>query len=536
MIELVRDLAQAAELRETHISWVFLGEATVLKIKKPVDFGFLDFSTLELRRRACEAEVALNTRLAPGVYLGVVPIYRSASGVHRAGTERLAAHTHTNAGQHRTDAGLAGEQLVEWGVMMRRLPDEDRADLRLAEGRLEWQHLASFADALARFHAAAAGGDAVSRHGRIQAIAENVRQNFAQAHALLASFVSEAEQAEVERWQLRFLETKAELFERRIEENRIRDGHGDLRLEHVYIDEAGRPLVIDCIEFNERFRMGDVCSDVAFLSMDLAWHGEVLHKERFLARYARESQDYDLYSVVDFYESYRAYVRAKVSVLALATASLEPEARRGLEAAARRYFLLALAAERPPLSTARLVAVGGMLASGKSTLAEALGHRLAAPVISSDRTRKFLLGVRPADPVHTGAFEAAYSAEQTQRVHDEVVRRARIVLASGRAVILDATFRSTAQRAAARELALELGVPFTFVECRAPEAVLRERLHERAQSASVSDGRLEIFDDFKRSYEPVRELPSSEHVPLDTSRSLHESLGVLERAGLLPIE
>lgn len=521
MLEFVRDLARGAELRETHISWVFLSETSVLKVKKPVDFGFLDFSTLELRRRACEAEVALNTRLAPGVYLGVVPIYRCASGIHRVGSEQAAG---------------AGEQLVEWGVLMRRLPDKDRADLRLAEGRLEWQHLAAFADALARFHADAPGGDAASRHGGIEAIAENVRQNFAQAHSPLASFVSEAEQAEVEGWQLRFLEANAELFQRRVEANKIRDGHGDLRLEHVYIDDAGRPLVIDCIEFNERFRIGDVCSDVAFLSMDLAWHGEVMHKERFLARYARESQDYDLYSVVDFYESYRAYVRAKVSVLALATASLEPEARRRLEAAARRYFLLALAAERPPLQAARLIAVGGMMASGKSTLAEALGERLAAPVISSDRTRKFLLGVSPAAPLHTGAFEAAYSADQTQRVHAEVIRCARTVLRSGRSVILDATLRSAAQRGAVRALAAELALPFTLIECSAPEAVLRERLRERARSASVSDGRLEIFDEFRRSYEPVRELSSAEHLALDTSGSLEDSLAVLQGAGLLPVE
>ncbi len=537
MNDVVRDLGQRAELRETHISWVLLSERTVLKVKKPVNFGFLDFSTLELRRRACETEVELNTRLAPGVYLAVVPIYRSASGSHRAAHAQGAPLPASGARAARSaeQEPREGEQLVEWGVLMRRLPDTDRADVRLAEGRLAWPDLATFAGALARFHAGAATGDAISRHGRVEAIAENVRENFAQAHASLSEFVSEAEQAEVEGWQLRFLEQRAELFERRRRAGKIRDGHGDLRLEHLYIDGSGHPLVIDCIEFNERFRMGDVCSDVAFLSMDLAWHGQVALKERFLARYARESQDYDLYSVVDFYESYRAYVRAKVSVLALETSSLEPEAQRRLREAARRYFLLALAAERPPLQAPRLIAVGGMIASGKSTLADALGERLAAPVISSDRTRKFLLGVPPSRPLRTGAFQAAYSAEQTERVHAEVLRRARVVLASGRTVILDATFRSAAQRRAARELAAQARVPFTLVECQTPEAVARERLLRRAEGASVSDGRLEILDEFMRSYEPVRELPSPEHIALDTSGQLEASLAALERAGLSPI-
>ena len=503
------------ELRETHISWVLLGRDRVLKLKKPVNFGFLDFSTLDRRRQACDAEVALNERLAPGVYVGVVPISRSPGAPHRVGEPSPLTNTGADA------------EVVEWGVLMRRLPDADRGDVRLGEGRLTWKHLAALADALARFHAQAAASPAFDRYGEPMAIAENVRQNFNQAHAALAALVTESEQAEVEAWQLRFLETHAKSFERRIAAHKIRDGHGDLRLEHLYFDNAGHPLVIDCIEFNERFRVVDVCSDVAFLSMDLAWHGQIELKERFLARYARESHDYELYSVIDFYESYRAYVRAKVSVLTLDRPSLGVEARRDLEAAARRYFMLALASEHPRLEAPRLIAVGGIIASGKSTLAEALGERLAVPVIGSDRTRKALLGVSATAPLHAGAFDAAYSAERSAEVHLEVARLARVVVGSGRSVIIDASFRSVAQRAAIRELARELGVRFSFVECRAIDAVSRERLEQRAQSANVSDGRLEIFDAFVQSYEPVLELTHSEHVVVDTSGSVESVLDAL---------
>lgn len=517
MSDLLSDLKVGAdEVRETHISWVFLHRETVLKLKKPVDFGFLDFTTAEKRRAACEAEVVLNARLAPGVYLGVVPIVRSADGRHRVGPE-----------------GAVGDDIVDWAVHMRRLSDVDRADVRLAEGRLPWPHLEAFAGKLARFHAEAATSLEIERYGDVSAIAANVRQNFAQAHAPLSSLVSDAQQVEVEAYQLQFLQRHEELFQRRIAQGRVRDGHGDLRLEHLYIDETGVATVIDCIEFNERFRFADVCADVAFLSMDLAWHDRVDYKERFLAAYARESNDYDLYALVDFYESYRAYVRAKVSALGLASPTLSVEARRNLTEHARRYFLLALASERPPLERPRLIAVGGLIASGKSSVAEALGAEIAAPVISSDRTRKAELSGELTAPVHVAAFREEYSEERTERVYAEVMRRARVVLASGRSVVIDASFRTRWQRSLARSLALELGVPFSFVECRAPEPRLRERLERRARGPSVSDGRLEIFDAFVRSYEPVTELSDRERVVLDTAGTLASSLAALRASGLL---
>jgi aminoglycoside phosphotransferase family enzyme/predicted kinase len=512
--DLVSDLkVGATELRETHISWVFLRKHTVFKVKKPVNFGFLDFSDLESRRRACEAEVTLNARLAPNVYLGVVPVTRDQLGFH----------------------AIRGDgEVVDWAVQMRRLPDAIRADIRLEAGQLDWAQLERLAVTLSRFHAAAARGGHIDEYGRVDSIARNVRENFDQAHDALTHLVTEAQQQEIESWQLGFLEQNAAVFEARIASGKVRDGHGDLRLEHVYLDEHETPTVIDCIEFNERFRFGDVCADVAFLSMDLAWHGRADLKERFLAAYARESNDYDLYRVVDFYESYRAYVRAKVSALGYASANLAFEVRRTLENKARRYFLLALASERPALEDRRLIAVGGIIASGKSTIAEALGGELAAAVVSSDRTRKALRGVEAEDPLHVAAFDDAYTEERTDQVYQEVLRRAELVLASGRSVIVDASFRSRKMRAEARALAARQHVPFTLVECRAPEASARARLMDRARAPSVSDGRVEIFEQFLARYEAVVELDASEHVVLDTAGSVEASLKALRRAGIAP--
>jgi aminoglycoside phosphotransferase family enzyme/predicted kinase len=489
---------------------VFLRADTVFKVKKPVDFGFLDFSELDQRRRACETETRLNGRLAPGVYLGVVPVTRNADGVHE----------------------LAGSgPVVDWAVKMRRLDDKDRADVRLAEGRLSREHLERLAQVLARFHREAPSTAEMAEFGRVDCIRRNVQENFAQTHQLLSDLVSEAQQREVEAAQLGFLEQRRELFEQRIRSGRIRDGHGDLRLEHVYIDGAGEPTIIDCIEFNERFRFGDVCADVAFLSMDLAFQGRVDLKERFLASYAEESEDHDLYALVDFYESYRAYVRAKIGALSLRSAPVH--ARRQLEAQIRRHFLLALASERKPDSPPRVFALAGLIASGKSTLARALAAELAVPRISSDRTRKALRGVSATTPLADGAFAANYSEAASAAVYREVLRRAAVVLESGRSVVLDASFRSSAARTAARDLARRMHAPFLLIECQAPLEVCRARLAERARGPSESDGRSQIFEQFVAQYEPIRGLPPGEHVVVDTGGSLENALASLRSRGIL---
>jgi aminoglycoside phosphotransferase family enzyme/predicted kinase len=512
MGDLVRDLEAASEqLIETHISWVFLRAREVFKLKKPVDFGFLDFTTLERRERACHAEVELNARLAPGIYRGVTPVTRDEAGGH----------------------AIAGQgEVVDFVVQMQRLPEAARADLRLAREELGQTQIDQLARYLAKFHEHAARGERIDEFGRVEVIRQNVEENFAQGQALLRQVAPEAAEREVEQRQLAFLDTRAELFAQRIRAGKIRDGHGDLRLEHVYLDEGHDPKIIDCIEFNERFRYADVCADVAFLSMDLAWHGRADLAERFLATYARATGDYDLYALVDFYESYRAYVRAKVSALSLASNTLGHDARVELEAQARRYLLLALAVERPTLEQPRLIAVGGIIASGKSSLSDALSERLQLNVVSSDETRKRLLGVGATTPLAHGAWQAAYSPAQSAEVYAEVLRHAGLVLASGRSVIVDASFRRRADREAVRQLASSLGASHCFVECQVADEVARARLGARARGPSVSDGRLEIFDEFVASYEPVSELPQEELFRIDSGGSLESSLQQLERAGL----
>jgi aminoglycoside phosphotransferase family enzyme len=222
----------------------------------------LDFSSLALRKRFCEAEVTLNQRLAPDMYLGVSPITRDAHGRHHvAGT---------------------GE-LVEWCVVMRRLAQDHAADRRLSAGLLDRDDVAKLAKQLACFHAGARSDADTARFGQHEVIEANVRENFDQTRQTARAFLGAAEFAALEAWQLGFFSAQRARFAARVEAGRIRDGHGDLRLEHCYLEDDGTARIIDCIEFNERFRYADVAADIAFLSMDLTWHDRPDLSEDFLA-------------------------------------------------------------------------------------------------------------------------------------------------------------------------------------------------------------------------------------------------------------
>jgi aminoglycoside phosphotransferase family enzyme/predicted kinase len=497
---------------ETHISWVFVLAEDVFKVKKPVRLGFLDFSTMRRRRSACEAEVCLNRRLAPDVYVGTVPIVRGDDGRGRVCTAQEWATTTLPA--------------VDWAVHMKRLPDAERADTLLGKGALDREAIDAIAVALAAFHRGCLSTAASARWGAPASIARNLEENFAQTRSRIEQYLSPREAGELRRWQRSFLRGHSSLFSRRVAEGRVRDGHGDLRLEHVYLRGCG-VTVLDCIEFNKRFRFADVCADIAFLSMDLAGHGRVDLAERLLAVYARETNDFDLYALVDFYESYRAYVRGKIAAMIADDESVGRAVRQRAREEARRYFLLALSADRRSLLQPAVVAVGGLIASGKSTIAECIGRELSAPVIEADRTRKGMLGIMATTRVEDQAWTGAYDPSFTETVYDEIIRRAGVVLDSGRPVVLDASFRSVSMRNAARDLARRYNVPFRFVECRATADVCRARLALREQHAAVSDGRLAIFEDFCVRFEPVQEIPEAEHTAINTTLPIEENLDAL---------
>jgi aminoglycoside phosphotransferase family enzyme/predicted kinase len=475
------------DLVTTHISWVFLTDHDVWKVKRPVDYSFLDYATVEQRRHFCEEEVRLNRRLAPDVYLGVVPI-------------RLGSRGHTL-----TDDG----PVVDHAVHMRRLPDAASAEALLRSGALTHEHLWLLGKMLARFYPTC---PAMPAYGAIEVIGANVSQNLDQVRPFIGQRLSAAAFDAVRAWQLAFLARHARRFEDRVNKGHIRDGHGDLRLEHVYF-EGGAPLVIDCVEFSERLRVCDVGSDVAFLAMELDARDRSDLAGSFLGRFALESNDYNLYDVVDFYLSYRAWVRAMVASLLAADPSTPREKAARKAGEARALFALAEGYTRPPARPAPVVAVGGLIGTGKTVLAEALARALGLPVVASDRTRKCLAGLAPTQP----APASAYTADFSRRTFDEVFRRATVVLGSGRGVILDATFRGRDLRRRAQELAGKHGRPFLFVETTCDDTTLRERLRRRATGPSVSDATESLLARMQAAFEPVTELHPGQHVVVRTT-------------------
>jgi aminoglycoside phosphotransferase family enzyme len=353
----------AVELRQTHISYVLLAGDEVFKLKKPVRFTFLDFSSLERRRFFCHEEVRLNRRLAPDVYRGVV-------GVRPRGT-----------GYELCDADDPGA--VEYAVHMRRLDDERTLARALERGDVGVGMIDRLASQLVDFHRRADGGEEVRSHGDTTAILRVLEDNFEGVRPFRGRTLAVEDDDAIQRFARGFLAREVELFRRRQNQGRIREGHGDLRCDHIYLDEP--PRIVDCVEFSPRFRCCDVASDLAFLVMDLHMRGREDLAARLAARYAEIAGDAELSRLLPFYACYRAYVRGKVGSLTSAEEEVAADERTRAAESARRFFALALR-----LTWAYehvLVAVTGLSGSGKSTVARRLAERTGIAHVSTDVVR-----------------------------------------------------------------------------------------------------------------------------------------------------
>jgi len=459
------DRAERAVLRETHISWVILCAEFAYKIKKPVNFGFLDFSSLELRRHFCAEELRLNRRFSPELYLAVVPITQGERGPVIDG------------------AGAP----IDYAVKMRRFEEEQLLDGIAARGGLDNALLRALASELARVHEilpTCHPDPDSSDPGTPAALHKAVEQNFQQIrnYALPATRLLQLQA--IQEWsRQRYAELLPAMVQRLLE-GRVLDGHGDAHLGNIALVD-GVVRLFDCIEFNASFRIMDSISEIAFLGMDMDARGYHDASRRLLTDYLEYSGDYSGLRLLEFYRCYFAMVRAKVNLLREPLQSTALTTTHGYSEFLR-YLALAQSCTQP--MRIFLAITHGVSGSGKSTIASALVASSGAVRIRSDVERKRLAGMAPEQRSEPQQRDSLYSTAMSRKTFARLEELARVVIAAGFPVIVDATFLHCSTRDPFRELARKLSVPFIIVDCIAEPARLRQRLIERGtQDASEAD-------------------------------------------------
>lgn len=467
---------ESFQVIETHISWVILTGPYAYKIKKPVNFGFLDFSSLSAREHFCRQELLLNQRLTEGLYLEVLPIY---------GSDEQPAFNGTDAP-------------IEFALKMRQFPQSQLLSAVQARGELTTQHIDQLAAQIAQFHARAPRVPVEHELGSPEAVMAPVRQNFEQIRAMLPDSSDLPQLLALEAWAESTFERLQPLLATRKPDGFIRECHGDIHLGNATLLD-GKVVLFDCIEFNEPFRFTDVYADIAFLAMDLEDRGLRPLSSRLISQYLEHTGDYAGLELLNFYKAYRAVVRAKIALFSLAHQSDEG----GRQATLRQYRNYANLAESYCAIPSPFLAITcGVSAVGKSHVAQRLVDELGAIRLRSDIERKRLLG----QPASAQALnDGIYSSEASIATYQHLHQLASTALHAGFAVVIDATYLKHSQRQAAAAEAEQAGAPFLILDCQAPDATISQWLAQRQQTGTdPSDATLEVIAEQKASREPLQ--------------------------------
>ena len=449
---------KSVRLVETHISWVLLTGHYAYKIKKAIDLGFLDFSSLEARHYYCAEEIRLNRRLAPKIYLDVIAIGGSA------------------------EKPLLGAQVaIEYAVRMRRFAVSKQLDRLATLNKILPRHIDSLALTIAHFHQNLPAADAHATFGSADVIGLDAKQNFEQLLVLLKEPHDLKILAALRRASDNEYAACRNLFWQRLAQGFVRECHGDLHLGNIVLI-CEQPTPFDCIEFNPALRWIDVMSEVAFTVMDLLHHQRKALAYRFLNAYLETTGDYAGIALLRFYIAYRALVRAKVSAIRATQAGLSKVAMSQAWADCRGY--LALAADCFTHKQAALIITHGLPGSGKTTFAQNALERFQAIRLRSDVERKRLFGLSPLADSRASAGVDLYGADVSQRTYAHLHELARQMLQAGYTVIVDAAFLQQAERGHFSQLAKELNVPFAIASMQASQETLKARIMQRQQAAN----------------------------------------------------
>lgn len=464
------------DLAETASAIVVFAGDRAYKLKKPVAFDFLDFSTRELREAAVHREVELNRRLAPDVYLGVSDVFDVDGSV------------------------------CDHLVVMRRLPADRRLSALVTAETLAEDDLRALARVVAVFHAGAVRTAATDAAGAPERIAAKLALDLDDLRRFRGSIFDAATLDEVSTRATRYVRGRARLFDARVAEGRVRDGHGDLLADDVFCLADG-PRVLDCLDFSDELRYGDVLADVAFLAMDLERLGAPQLGRWFVQLYDEFSGEHHPASLVDYYVAFRALIRAKVSAL-----RVEQGDERARETAEQ---LLELALDHLRQGRVAMVLVGGAPGTGKTTVSEALGLRREWAVVRSDVVRKELADLDPRTPAAAGIGEGIYSQEMTRRTYEQLLTRARLALELGQSVVLDASWTDARFRSEAARLAESTSSDLVQLRCEVDPAIADARVERRhAEGRDASDAGVRVAAALRSAADPWPEATT-----VDTSAS-----------------
>ena len=477
-------------LIETHISWVILTGEYAYKIKKPVDFGFLDFSTLKKRKRYCEQELRLNRRLAPGLYLDIVSITGSIDDPHISG-----------------DA-----EILEYAVKMAQFPQSAQLDNMLAAGELSFEHMDAFARMIADFHQRIEVADKAVDYGDNQFVFQPVEENYSQIEQHIDTTPYRATLQTISEWSRSMSRRLDSDFKQRKHDGFIRECHGDMHLRNmVWLRE--QPMAFDCIEFNASLRWIDVISEVAFLVMDLQDRHQQQFANHFLNSYLEITGDYAGLSVLSFYLAYRAMVRAKVNALRLEQENINAEEKKQARLSFESYLALALSYTQQPRP--KLIIMRGMSASGKSTLSQQLVNNMGAIRIRSDVERKRIFDHEPTANTRNEIDRGIYSSQASEQTYSRLQELASNMIKNGYSVIVDAAFLKQEQRQPFQLLAESLGVRYNILEITAPPDTLRQRI--LAREHDVSDADLAVLEHQLSNWQALHDRELTSAITVDTA-------------------
>jgi aminoglycoside phosphotransferase family enzyme/predicted kinase len=470
---------------QTHISSVYLTGKYVYKIKKAINFGFLDFSTLSKRKKYCEEEIILNKRISPELYLEVVPIVKSK--------------------ENKIQVNGKG-QIVEYAVKMIQFPQKTMMSYLLQKNQVTKNHIDSIVEILISFYKNQKSSLEILSYGKKENIEKNIMENFQQTTSYIGRTIENKQYDRIKKFNEFFLKNSNELFNDRMEENYIKSCHGDLHSGNIIIwnDEI---KIFDCIEFNKRFQYIDTASDIGFLAMDLDFLNKPFLSCYLIDKFQSNYGDNSILNILNFYKSYRAYVRGKVEGFRLDDFGIPQNLKDKILHKTKRYYLLSEyyitlcylnLQKKHPL----LFLICGLTGSGKSTLSLKLSIDYHADIVSTDIIRKKIEGIDYYERHHDKPDTGLYASDKREKTYTEVLNISHELLKRKRNVIIDATFQKNSHRKMVIDLARSANATLVMIQCVSTDKLVKKWLDERRKTNSISDGRWEIYQLQKDLFEP----------------------------------